>query len=80
MQPVGGRLHPIAYGSRTQKNYSHRGRGTSHCAGTQAFQRRYILPYTCTVRTDHLPVVGLFHNPTGKSARWSLTIQDFNPN
>ncbi len=37
--------------------------------------------YEARVRTDHAPVVELFYTKplTGKLARWSLIVQDFNP-
>ena len=80
-----GKLHPIAYASRSlkkaEKNY-----GVTELEGLAVVWalnhfREFILGYEVTICTDHRPLVGLFGNKnlTGKFARWLLTIQEFNP-
>ncbi len=78
------KLQPLAYASRTlnkaEANYS-----TTHAEALAVVWalrhfRDLIYGYDIVVRTDHSPVVELFRSKllTGKLARWSLIVQDFN--
>ena len=85
MQDRMGKLHPIAYASRSltkaEKNYAVTELEGLGVVWALRHFRDYIFGYEITVCTDHRPLVGLFTNksPTGKFARWLLTVQEFNP-
>ncbi len=79
------KLQPLAFASHTlikaESNYS-----TTHQEGLAVVWalrhfRDIIYGYDRRVRTEHAAVVELFNTKalTGKLARWSLIIQDFNP-
>ncbi len=79
------KLQPLAFASRTlnkaESNYS-----TTHLEALAVVWelrhfRDIIYGYKIKVRTDHAAVVELFNakSLTGKLARWSLIVQDFNP-
>ncbi len=79
------KLQPLAYASRTvnkaESNYS-----TTHLEALAVVWalrhfRDIIYGYDIHVRTDHASVVELFKTKslTGKLARWSLIVQDFQP-
>ncbi len=79
------KLQPLAFASRTlnkaESNYS-----TTHLEALAVVWplrhfRDIIYGYPIHVKTDHAAVVELFNAQylTGKLARWSLIVQDFNP-
>ncbi len=79
------KLQPLAFASRTlnkaESNYC-----TTHLEAQAVVWalrhfRDIIYGYEIKVRTDHAAVVELFNvkSLTGKLARWSLIVQDFNP-
>ncbi len=71
------KLQPLAFASRTlnkaESNYF-----TTHL---EALAVVWALRHFRNVKTDHAAVVELFNatSLTGKLARWSLIVQDFNP-
>ncbi len=79
------KLQPLAYASRTL-NQAEQSYSTSHkeaLAVVWALRhfKDLIYGYPIHVKTDHAAVVELFNQKhlSGKLARWSLIIQDFNP-
>ncbi len=80
-----GKLQPLAYASRTL-NKAESIYSTTYLEALAAVwalkhYRDIIYGYDVKVRTDHAAVVELFNakSLTGKLARWSLIVQDFNP-
>ena len=79
------KLQPIAYASRTlnkaETNYSVTHLEALAVVWALKHFRDIIHGYEIRVRTDHAAVVELFKTKslTGKLARWSLIVQDFNP-
>ena len=80
-----GKHHVIAYASRTlnsaESNYS-----VTHLEGLGVVWalkhfRDIIWGYNLTVYTDHVAVTHLFNGKqlTGRLARWSLIVQEYNP-
>ena len=85
LQDYMGKQHPVAYASRTltnaERNYSVTELEGLAVVWSLKHFRDFIYGYPVTVATDHRPLVGLFTNktPTGKFARWYLTVQEFKP-
>ncbi len=78
------KLQPLAYASRTlnqaEQNYSTTHKEALAVAWTLRHFKDLIYGYLIYVKTDHAAVVELFNQKhlSGKLARWSLIIQDFN--
>ena len=85
MQEWDGRLHPIAYASRTlnnaERNYSTTKREALAVVWALRHFRFQILGYELVVLTDHKPLLTLFMKnlPDAIMARWFLLIQEFHP-
>ena len=85
MQEWDGRLHPIAYASRTlntaERNYSTTKREALAVVWALRHFRFQILGYELVVLTDHKPLLTLFmkNPPDAIMARWFLLIQEFHP-
>ena len=81
-QEQGGQVHPIAYASRTldphECNYGISELETLALVWAVRHFRPYILGHHTVVYTDHSACTSLLSNPrpTGKLARWALTIQE----
>lgn len=81
-QEQDGQVHPIAYASRTldphEKNYGITELETLGLVWAVKHFRSYILGYHTTVYTDHAACTSLLNTPrpSGKLARWALTIQE----
>ena len=77
-----GKLHPIAYASRSldqhEKNYAVTELETLAIVWAVRYFRAYLLGHRTTVFTDHSACMSLLNHPrpSGKLARWALTIQD----
>ncbi len=77
-----GQLHPIAYASRTldihECNYGISELETLGLVWAVRHFRPYVLGHHTVVYTDHAACTSLLNNPrpTGKLARWALTIQE----
>ena len=74
-----GTVHPIAYASRSvdkcEKNYGISELETLDLVWAVRYFRPYLL---CTVYTDHAACLAILNTPkpSGKLARWALTIQE----
>ncbi len=86
MQPdQRGKLHTIAYASRTlnqaEKNYSVTHLEVLAVVWALKKFRDIVYSYKITIFTDHAPVTHLFKskNLQGRLARWFLTIEEFCP-
>ena len=79
-----GHLHPIAYASRSlnphEKNYCISELETLGLVWAVRYFRPYLLGHHTIVYTDHSACLSLFNtpHPSGKLARWALTIQEMN--
>ena len=79
-----GHLHPIAYASRSlnphEKNYCISELETLGLVWAVRYFRPYLLGHHTTVYTDHSACLSLLNTPrpSGKLARWALTIQEMN--
>ena len=79
-----GCVHPIAYASRSldphEKNYGISELETLALVWAVRYFRPYILGHHTTVYTDHAACRSLLdsNRPSGKLARWALTIQEMN--
>ena len=77
-----GQIHPIAYASRTldphERNYGISELETLGLVWAVRHFRPYILGHHTVVYTDHSACTSLLNNPrpSGKLARWALTIQE----
>ena len=77
-------LHPIAYASRAldpnERNYAITELETLAVVWAACKFRPYLLGYHTTVVTDHSACVSVLNSarPSGKLARWALTIQELN--
>ena len=77
-----GQLHPVAYASRSldasEKNYGISELETLGLVWAARHFRPYILGHHTTVYTDHSACLSLLQSarPSGKLARWALTIQE----
>ena len=78
-----GKLHPIAYASRSlhnhERNYAISELETLGLVWSVKHFRMYLLGHHCTVYTDHSACVSLLNTPkpSAKLARWAMTIQEF---
>ncbi len=78
-------LQPLAYASRTlnpaECNYCTIHKEALAVVWDLRHFNDLIYGYPILVKTDHAAVVELFNqkNLSGKLARWSLIVQDFNP-
>lgn len=85
MQMRGSKLHPIAYFSKqmnsAQRNYSTTDKEALGVVLALKHFRPYIFGYHVTVYTDHQPLMGIFkgNHFHGRLARWSLIVQEYNP-
>ena len=77
-----GTVHPIAYASRSvdkhEKNYGISELETLGLVWAVRYFRPYLLGHPCTVYTDHAACLAILNTPrpSGKLARWALTIQE----
>ena len=77
-----GLPHPIAYASRSlnqhEKNYGISELETLGLVWAARYFRPYLLGHHCTVYTDHMACLSILNTskPSGKLARWALTIQE----
>ena len=77
-----GQIHPIAYASRTldaaEKNYRISELETLGLVWALRYFRAYLLGHPCVVYTDHIACLSILNTakPSGKLARWALTIQE----
>ena len=81
-QKHNGEVHPIAYASRTldphEKNYGISELETLALVWAVRYFRPYLLGHRTIVYTDHSACTSLLNSPrpSGKLARWALTIQE----
>ena len=79
-----GDVHPIAYASRSldvhEKNYGISELETLGLVWAVRYFRPYLLGHECVVYTDHAACLSILNSarPSGKLARWALTIQEMN--
>ena len=77
-----GTIHPIAYASRSvnkhERNYGISELETLGLVWAVRYFRPYLLGHHCTVYTDHTACLAILNTPrpSGKLARWALTIQE----
>ena len=77
-----GKVHPIAYASRSldvhEKKYGVTELETLGLVWAVRYFRPYLLGHKTTVFTDHSACLSLLNHPrpSGKLARWALTIQE----
>ena len=77
-----GTIHPIAYASRSvdkhEKKYGISELETLGLVWAVCYFRPYLLGHPCTVYTDHAACLAIQNTPkpTGKLARWALTMQE----
>ena len=77
-----GTIHPIAYASRSldqhEKNYGVTELETLGLVWAVRYFRPYLLGHCTTVYTDHSACLSLLNHPrpSGKLARWAMTIQE----
>ena len=77
-----GTVHPVAYASRSldkhERNYGISELETLGLVWAVRYFRHYILGHPCTVYTDHVACLSILNTnkPSGKLARWALTIQE----
>ena len=75
-------VHPIAYASRTlqqhEKNYAITELEAPGIVWAVKHFHHYLYGHHCEVHTDHKPLIALLNtpHPSGKLARWGLTLQD----
>ena len=83
-QQSDGMLHPIAYASRSldpsESNYGITELETLAVVWAARYFRPYLLGHRTIVYTDHSACVSVLSSarPSGKLARWALTIQELN--
>ena len=77
-----GSIHPIAYASRSldkhEQNYGISELETLGLVWAVRYFRNYLLGHPCIVYTDHVACLSILNTnrPSGKLARWALTIQE----
>ena len=77
-----GTVHPVAYASRSvdkhEKNYGISELETLGLVWAVRYFRIYLLGHPCVVYTDHAACLSILNTarPSGKLARWALTIQE----
>ena len=77
-----GVIHPIAYASRSldkhERNYGISELETLGLVWAVRYFRPYLLGHPCVVYTDHAACLSILNSarPSGKLARWALTIQE----
>ena len=77
-----GATHPIAYASRTlqqhERNYAATELEALGIVWAVKHFHHYLYGHHCEVYTDHKPLIALLNtpHPSGKLARWGLTLQD----
>ena len=78
------KFHPIRYGGRqlnaAEKNYTISEKEALALLHAIRKNHAYLHGRDFTVHTDHLPLKNLMtaHDPTGRLARWFLTLQQYN--
>lgn len=81
-QTQDGATYPIAYASRSldkhEKNYGISELETLGLVWAVRYFRNYLLGHACIVYTDHVACLSILNTnrPSGKLARWALTIQE----
>lgn len=77
-----GTIHPIAYAFRSidkhERNYDIAELETLGLVWAVRYFRPYLLGHPCAVYTDHVACLSILNTvrPSGKLARWALTIQE----
>ena len=77
-----GTIHPVAYAScsvdKHERNYGISELETLGLVWAVRYFRPYILGHPCTIYTDHAACLSILNTakPSGKLARWALTIQE----
>ena len=77
-----GTTHPVAYASRSldkhERNYGISELETLGLVWAVRYFRQYLLGHPCVVYTDHSACLSILNTPkpSGKLARWALTIQE----
>lgn len=77
-----GVIHPVAYASRSldkhERNYGISELETLGLVWAVRYFRPYLLGHPCVVYTDHAACLSILNTarPSGKLARWALTIQE----
>ena len=77
-----GTIHPIAYASRSvnrhERNYAISELETLGLVWAVHYFQTYLLGHPCTVYTDHAACLSILNTsrPSGKLARWALTVQE----
>ena len=77
-----GSIHPLAYASRSldkhERNYGISELETLGLVWAVRYFRNYLLGHPCIVYTDHVACLSILNSsrPSGKLARWALTIQE----
>lgn len=77
-----GMIHPVAYASRAvnkhERNYGISELETLGLVWSVRYFRSYLLGHPCVVYTDHAACLSILNTPkpSGKLARWALTIQE----
>ncbi len=77
-----GTIHPVAYASRSvdkhERNYGISELETLGLVWALRYFRHYLLGHPCLVYTDHAACLSILNTakPSGKLARWALTVQE----
>ena len=77
-----GTVHPVAFASRSvdkhERNYGISELETLGLVWAVRYFRSYLLGHPCVVYTDHTACLSILNTPkpSGKLARWALTIQE----
>ena len=77
-----GTIHPVAYAScsvnKHEWNYGISELETLGLVWALCYFRHYLLGHPCTVYTDHAACLAILNTvkPSGKLARWALTVQE----
>ncbi len=77
-----GTIHPVAYASRSvdkhERNYGISELKTLGLVWALRYFRHYLIGHPCLVYTDHAACLSILNTakPSGKLARWALTVQE----
>ena len=83
-QEQDGKLHPVAYASRSltksEKNYGVTELEALGVVWAVKHFRSYLIGHKCVIFTDHAPLKSMLaaKHPSGKLARWSQTLAEVN--